>query len=64
MENVILTVFWCKIFLKQNLFNVFFSLVKHLVTFIKISVISVISGVSSDSGESTWPVFEDGALQK
>ena len=26
-----------------------------LVTFMKFSIISVISGISSDSGESTWP---------
>ena len=34
--------------------NVSFSLVKCLVKF---SIISVICGVSSDSGESTWPQF-------
>ena len=29
---------------------------KYLVTFVKFSVIFVISGVSGNSGESTWPI--------
>ena len=32
-----------------------FSLSKYLVTFMRFSVFSVISGVFGDSGESTWP---------
>ena len=42
-------------FFPDIIVNVSFSLVKCLVTFMKFFIISMISGVSGDSGESTWP---------
>ena len=47
-----------KLDLSQTQFvNVSFSLVKCLVTFMNFSIISVISSVSGDSVESTWPLM-------
>ena len=55
--------FYCYCFLtwdfsQTEFINVSLNLVMYLVTFVKFSVISVIFGVSENSGESTWPLWK------